>query len=400
MSASWLQTLRNWFRRAGQTKRTRIRKPRHNCLPRIEPLEERLTPAPTVTSVSPPTGLVGGGATINIAGTGFSGATHVNFGGSNAVTFTVVSSTQISAVDPTGSGTVDVTVSTAQGTSATGPQDQFTYAAVSSVYLNGDYAPIVAISDNGGTIMATTDGSDNGFTAGTNNLVIGGFTGALASYNGTWSISSTPASNQFTFTGPSGLSSSTGNTLGYAISQTNAPTITGTGLMNRQRSMADSVAYSFTAPVSLTAAQFTLSTVPPTTNGFGPTPATATPGMNLTSLSGGAIWVVTWVSGGGAGASVTGRSIANGVYDITLANSGRATDTFYRLYGDIQGGGVAKVNNADNSQFALGAYLQTNGSDSYQAGFDYFGTGSVNNPDVGQFGADYLATWSGFSPTI
>jgi hypothetical protein len=139
--------------------------------------------------------------------------------------------------------------------------------------------------------------------------------------------------------------------------------------------------------------------VTPTTNGQGPTPATLTPGMQLTSLNGGTIWVVTWVSGGGTGATVSGRSIGNGVYDITLANYGRATDTFYRLYGDVLGGSTAKVNNSDGTQFNA-AYLQTNGTAAYQASFDYLGTGNINNPDITQFNASYLATWSGFAATI
>jgi hypothetical protein len=69
------------------------------------------------------------------------------------------------------------------------------------------------------------------------------------------------------------------------------------------------------------------------------------------------------------------------------------------LYGDIFGGATAKVNNSDLTQFNS-AYLQTNGASTYQAGFDFFGTGHVNNPDLTQFNGAYLAVWSGFSATI
>jgi len=68
-------------------------------------------------------------------------------------------------------------------------------------------------------------------------------------------------------------------------------------------------------------------------------------------------WVITF-----SGAGVTGGSIADGVYDITLNASAitsefnptstvqpRPTDTFYRLFGDAQGTG--KVNTADYDAF-------------------------------------------------
>ncbi|HEV3263899.1 MAG TPA: IPT/TIG domain-containing protein [Acidimicrobiales bacterium] len=89
--------------------------------------------APTVTGVSPDTGLPAGGTAITITGTGFIGATAADIGASNACTsaFTVVSATSITCDTPVGSaGTVDVTVTTPQGTSATNhPGDQFIYVA-------------------------------------------------------------------------------------------------------------------------------------------------------------------------------------------------------------------------------------------------------------------------------
>ena len=81
-----------------------------------------------VTAVSPTSGGAGGGATVTVTGTGFTGATSVRFGASNASAMTVVSDTQITATSPAGSGTVDVTVVTPAGTSATSPADQFTYS--------------------------------------------------------------------------------------------------------------------------------------------------------------------------------------------------------------------------------------------------------------------------------
>ena len=82
---------------------------------------------PTVASVNPNTGPTSGGTSITITGTNFSGATAVRFGSNAAASFTVNSATQITATSPAGIGTVDVTVTTAGGTSATSTADQFTY---------------------------------------------------------------------------------------------------------------------------------------------------------------------------------------------------------------------------------------------------------------------------------
>ena len=56
---------------------------------------------------------------MTITGTSFTGATAVKFGTTAATTFTVNSSTSITATSPAGTGTVDVTVTTAGGTSPT-----------------------------------------------------------------------------------------------------------------------------------------------------------------------------------------------------------------------------------------------------------------------------------------
>jgi hypothetical protein len=68
-------------------------------------------PPPTITSFSPTS--AGKGQTVTITGTNFTGATVVNFGGTIATTFTVVSPTSISALVGTGAtGSVSVTTAT------------------------------------------------------------------------------------------------------------------------------------------------------------------------------------------------------------------------------------------------------------------------------------------------
>jgi hypothetical protein len=73
-------------------------------------------PPPTITDVNPKTGSAG--TTVVINGTNFTG-TEVRFGGTNAVSFTVDSATQITAVVGGGStGNVTVTTNGGTGTSA------------------------------------------------------------------------------------------------------------------------------------------------------------------------------------------------------------------------------------------------------------------------------------------
>ncbi|MGA8818464.1 MAG: S8 family serine peptidase [Xanthobacteraceae bacterium] len=99
-------------------------------------------PPPTVTGVNPNTGPPGGGTSVTISGDNFTGATAVKFGGNAASSFNVISAAQIIATAPAGTGTVDVTVTTPGGTSATGGADQFSYAAAgSTVALSSSQNP-------------------------------------------------------------------------------------------------------------------------------------------------------------------------------------------------------------------------------------------------------------------
>jgi uncharacterized protein YhjY with autotransporter beta-barrel domain len=84
---------------------------------------------PTVTSVAPNTGPSAGGTSVTITGTGFTGATAVRFGATNAGSVIVNSATSITATSPAGSGIVDITVTTLNGTSVTSAADRFTYIA-------------------------------------------------------------------------------------------------------------------------------------------------------------------------------------------------------------------------------------------------------------------------------
>ncbi|MGH3188896.1 MAG: IPT/TIG domain-containing protein [Streptosporangiaceae bacterium] len=86
-----------------------------------------VTPAPAVTGISPASGPAAGGTKVTISGTNLSGATGVSFGGTGA-SISADSGTRITATSPAGTaGTVNVTVTTTAGTSATSSADYFTY---------------------------------------------------------------------------------------------------------------------------------------------------------------------------------------------------------------------------------------------------------------------------------
>jgi hypothetical protein len=85
------------------------------------------SPPPSVTRLAPKEGPAAGGTTVTITGAYLSGATSVKFGTVSAQSFIVNSDTSITAVSPAGSGRVDVTVTTPNGTSQTSSRDRFKY---------------------------------------------------------------------------------------------------------------------------------------------------------------------------------------------------------------------------------------------------------------------------------
>jgi hypothetical protein len=94
-------------------------------------------PSPAVSSISPGAGGQAGGTGLIITGSNFTAATGVWFGAAAASFFTVTSATQIIAAAPSGSAaaTVDVTVTNANGTSATSAADRFAYVSTPSSNL-------------------------------------------------------------------------------------------------------------------------------------------------------------------------------------------------------------------------------------------------------------------------
>ncbi len=146
-------------------------------------------PTVTVTGVSPASGLATGGTTVKITGSGFTGATLVDFGSTKATKFKVNSATLITATSPKGVvGVVDITVTTPSGASLTTPADQFTYVA----------APIItaAISPNSGPATGGTPVTINGAnlgTAATATVKFGKVAATIISDNGATIVVDSPA---------------------------------------------------------------------------------------------------------------------------------------------------------------------------------------------------------------
>ncbi len=95
------------------------------------------TDKPTVSGVSADIGSEAGGTVVTITGSELAGATAVQFGSTPASSVTADTAESITATAPAGSGTVDVTVKTTNGTSATGLADKFTYVDGSSQGASG-----------------------------------------------------------------------------------------------------------------------------------------------------------------------------------------------------------------------------------------------------------------------
>jgi hypothetical protein len=118
-----------------------------------------VVPAPTITNVEPHSGPAAGGTSVTITGTGFTGATAVEFGATTAASFKVNSDTSITAASPPGTEMVFVTVTTPDGTSAISPADLFTYGPTVSKEEPNHGSP------SGGTTVTITGTGFTGATA-------------------------------------------------------------------------------------------------------------------------------------------------------------------------------------------------------------------------------------------
>jgi hypothetical protein len=119
-------------------------------------------PVAKVNAISPNHGPMSGGTVVMIRGANLIGTTEVDFGSSPGTSIVIKSNSQIMATSPAEvGGTVDVTVVTsAAGTSAPNPGDQFTYTGGPTIQ---SVTPRIG-ADTGGT-KVTISGTD--FTGAT-----------------------------------------------------------------------------------------------------------------------------------------------------------------------------------------------------------------------------------------
>ena len=182
--------------------------------------------APAVSALNLTTGSTAGGQVVTITGTGFTGATAVKFGSTSASAFTIFDDTTITATAPAGSaGTVDVEVTTNNGTSSAVSADQFTYLSTAAPAITS-LSPSTG-STAGGTSVTITG---TNFTGVTTAVTFGGIAAASFTVNSSTSITATspplPAgSAAVTVTTPSGTSASST----FTVTAASAPTISSLG---------------------------------------------------------------------------------------------------------------------------------------------------------------------------
>ena len=194
---------------------------------------------PTVTGLTttatPAGGPTGGGTQVTVSGTSFDKVSAVDFGGTPATSFLLNGLNSITAVAPAGTGTVDVTVTTGLGTSATGSADQYVYnptlaaAAGSAAYTNspGTSVPVTGTSQSGTTLTIDAIGS---WTAG-QKVGLSGFTNGLPA--ATYTVVAPVTGVGFTVTVPAGTTTGTGTGNALVLATVSATavsaTTTGTG---------------------------------------------------------------------------------------------------------------------------------------------------------------------------
>jgi IPT/TIG domain len=114
--------------------------------------------AASVTGLSPSSEQSGGSTIVTVTGADFTTGSSVQFGANQASNVTVSSPNQLTATAPTGCGTVDVTVTTADGTSAISSADQFTYLTT----CGGSAPTLTSISPTSGSAGGNTSVTVNG----------------------------------------------------------------------------------------------------------------------------------------------------------------------------------------------------------------------------------------------
>ena len=193
---------------------------------------------------------------------------------------------------------------------------------MSSRTVNGDLLNVTssissAVETAGSTSVQITTSSADGFYVGELVAITGVGT---AAFNGTYTVASVIDSTDFTYTDANFDSSSPGS-ISNGGTAVNA-------LGGSQRSMVDSVTYVFNQAVTLGTGAISMDVNSGYTGTTGIVPT-----ISYATIDDGHTWLVTF-----SGSSVTGNSIADGVYDITL-NASAVTADFGRRHAGGQPNG-------------------------------------------------------------
>src|SRR5216684_934714 len=260
---------------------------------------------PTVTSLSPSSGSAAGGTQVTITGSGFTGVSQVAFSGVPASSFNFVSDSQVTAVAPAGTGTVDVSITAGGVTSPVNqPADQFTY-----ISPPGAPTALTATAGNASISLSWTAPASNGGAP-------------VTSYNvlrSTTSGAETALSSGVTGTTYTDSSALNGTTYFYKVTAVNSA---GPGAASNEASATPTAAPTVpSAPQNLTAsagnASVLLSWAAPASNGGAPVGS-----YNVwRSTSSGTESLLT---SGVVGTSYTDSSALNGItyfYKVAAVNS-------------------------------------------------------------------------------
>ncbi|GAB4324310.1 MAG: hypothetical protein Kow0010_06130 [Dehalococcoidia bacterium] len=158
---------------------------------------------PAIHQMSPRSGTFAGGTTVIINGEGFVGVTDVLFGGVPATDVNVVSSSQVTAKTPAGSGVVDVVVCTGACSGATvSPVTQdttFTYSGAPEIVL---VSPSAGPPAGGTKVTITGSGFLSGGMSAIQQVYFGGNPAVeFFVHNDTTITATTPPGNGLVFIG-------------------------------------------------------------------------------------------------------------------------------------------------------------------------------------------------------
>ncbi|HEX3434897.1 MAG TPA: IPT/TIG domain-containing protein [Solirubrobacteraceae bacterium] len=231
---------------------------------------------PQVKKLKPVGGPPAGGTSVVISGARFTGATAVKFGTTNATSFTVNSSSTITAVSPAGTGTVDVTVTTPEGTSPNSEADEFIYGP-----------HITAIAPNrgpaGGGTSVTITGSD---LAAVTAVKFGSANATSVKVDSSSSITAVSPEGtgtvDVTAVDPEASSAST---VGDQFSYVPAPTVTGVSPAGGPEAGGTEVAITGTNFAEVTAVHFGMTSVGFTVNSEGLITLLSPPGVGAVDVT-------------------------------------------------------------------------------------------------------------------